>query len=121
MLSVYPGLRGSNDLSVGRKMATFQLFFQSGRAKDLSVSLYCLDIANYLPIKGNNMLTTTTIFSSFLGPDETLQLSEYPVALWSEVREDNLSSQHQGCYVILAANKSLKRKHIQPYMTWDRQ
>jgi len=28
-LSVQPGLRGSNDLLVGRKMATFQLFFQS--------------------------------------------------------------------------------------------
>ena len=40
-LSVQPGLRGSNDLYVGRKMATFQLFFffQSGRAKDLSVPL----------------------------------------------------------------------------------
>jgi len=29
MLSVQPGLRGSNDLRVGRKMATLQLFFQS--------------------------------------------------------------------------------------------
>ena len=29
MLSVQPGLRGSNDLRVGRKMAAFQLFFQS--------------------------------------------------------------------------------------------
>jgi len=29
-LSVQPGLRGSNDLRVGGKMATFQLFFQSG-------------------------------------------------------------------------------------------
>ena len=29
MLSVQPGLRDSNDLRVGRKMATFQLFFQS--------------------------------------------------------------------------------------------
>ena len=29
-LSDQPGLRGSNDLRVGRKMATFQLFFQSG-------------------------------------------------------------------------------------------
>jgi len=29
MLSVQPGLRGSNDLRVGRKIATFQLFFQS--------------------------------------------------------------------------------------------
>jgi len=28
-LSVQPGLRGSNDLRVGRKMANFQLFFQS--------------------------------------------------------------------------------------------
>jgi len=28
-LPVQPGLRGSNDLRVGRKMATFQLFFQS--------------------------------------------------------------------------------------------
>ena len=28
-LSVHPGLRGSNDLRVGRKMATLQLFFQS--------------------------------------------------------------------------------------------
>ena len=34
-LSVQPGLRGSNDLRVGKKMATFQLFFQSGRVKDL--------------------------------------------------------------------------------------
>jgi len=39
-LSVQPGLRGSNDLRVERKMATFQLFFQSGRAKDLSELLY---------------------------------------------------------------------------------
>ena len=28
-ISVQPGLRGSNDLRIGRKMATFQLFFQS--------------------------------------------------------------------------------------------
>ena len=28
-LSVQPGLRGSSDLRVGRKMATFQLFFFS--------------------------------------------------------------------------------------------
>ena len=28
-LSVQPGLRGSNDLCVGHKMATFELFFQS--------------------------------------------------------------------------------------------
>jgi len=38
--SFQPGLRGSIDLHVGQKMATFQLFFQSGRAKDLSAPLY---------------------------------------------------------------------------------
>ena len=38
-LSVQPGHRGNNDLRVGRKMVTFQLFFQSGRAKDLSAPL----------------------------------------------------------------------------------
>jgi len=27
--SVHPGLRGSNDLLVGQKMATYQLFFHS--------------------------------------------------------------------------------------------
>ena len=40
-LSVQPGLPESNDLRVGRKMATFQLFFfWSGRAKELSAPLY---------------------------------------------------------------------------------
>ena len=39
-MSVQPGLRYSNDLRVGRKLATFQLFFQSGRAKDLSAPIY---------------------------------------------------------------------------------
>ena len=39
-LPVQSGLRGNNDLRVGRKMTTFQLFFQLGRAKDLSAPLY---------------------------------------------------------------------------------
>jgi hypothetical protein len=39
-LSAQPGNSGSNDLRVGRKMATFQLFFQSSRAKNLSAPLY---------------------------------------------------------------------------------
>jgi hypothetical protein len=42
ILSVQPGLRGSNDLRVGRKMATFQLFIQPGRDKDLSAPLYLM-------------------------------------------------------------------------------
>jgi hypothetical protein len=39
-LSFQPGLHNSNDLHAGLKMATFQLFFRSGRAKDLSSPLY---------------------------------------------------------------------------------
>jgi len=42
-LSVQPDLRGSNGPRVGRKMVTFQLFFQSGRAKDLSAPLHLLN------------------------------------------------------------------------------
>jgi hypothetical protein len=38
-LSVQTGLRGSNGLCVGQKMAKFKLFFQSVRAKDLSEHL----------------------------------------------------------------------------------
>jgi hypothetical protein len=40
MFSVQPGLRYSNGLRIRRKIATFQLFLQSGRAKDLSAPLY---------------------------------------------------------------------------------
>ena len=40
MLSVQPGLRRCYELHVGRKMATFQLLFLSGRAKNLSAPLY---------------------------------------------------------------------------------
>jgi len=39
LIVAYCRLRGSNDLRVGRKRATFQLFFQSGQANDLSASL----------------------------------------------------------------------------------
>ena len=70
---------------------------------------------------GQKYIKTANIFSSFLGPDENLQVFEYPVAAWPETREDHLSPQHQFCYVLLTANNSLNRNHIQPYMTWDRQ
>jgi hypothetical protein len=58
ILSVQPGLRGSNDLRDGRKMATFQLLFQSGRAKDLSAPLYTQGSMKYaqgLPSVGLNI------------------------------------------------------------------
>jgi len=47
ILSVQPALRSNNDLRVGRKMANFQLFFQSGRAKDLSARLYMCAFSYY--------------------------------------------------------------------------
>ena len=50
-LSIQPGLRGSNDLCVGRKVATLQLFFQSGRAKDLSAPLYKSTPTTCLPVQ----------------------------------------------------------------------
>jgi hypothetical protein len=42
----------------------------------------------------------------FLGPDEHLQVFECPVAVQSAISEGHLSSQYQGGYVRLTANKS---------------
>ena len=50
-LSVQPGPSGSNDLCVGRKVATFQLFFQSGRTKDLSAPLHYFQQNSYFTWK----------------------------------------------------------------------
>ena len=60
MLSVQPGLRGSNDLRVGRKMATFQLFFQSGRVKDLSAPLYVPGFLRWMFVRHPNNSRYTT-------------------------------------------------------------
>ena len=49
ILSLQLGLRGSSDLRIGRKIATFQLFFKSGRAKDLSAPLYYSQ-PSYIPV-----------------------------------------------------------------------
>jgi hypothetical protein len=40
---------------------------------------------------------------AFLGPDEHLKVFECPVAVWSVISEDHLSS-NQGDYVIMTAN-----------------
>ena len=62
MLSVQPGLRGKNDLRIERKMATFQLFFQSGQAKDLSAYRYVYII--YIYIFYFNLHTTSQVSSN---------------------------------------------------------
>jgi len=43
-LPVQPGLRSSNDIHVGQKMATFQLFLHSGQAKNLTAPLHMFTI-----------------------------------------------------------------------------
>ena len=62
MLSVQPGLRGSIDLRVRRKMAIFQLLLQSGRAKDLSAPLY----VHYKHLQLNILLLLSSSSSSFI-------------------------------------------------------
>ena len=58
MLSIQPGLHSNNDLHVGRKMATFQLFSQSGRAKDLSAPLYRMGLQYRQPTSENFLQMT---------------------------------------------------------------
>jgi hypothetical protein len=57
-------------------------------------------------IHNNIVLIIAIIFNVFLGPDEHLHVFECPVAVWSLISEDYLSSQHQGSYILLTANKS---------------
>jgi len=48
------------------------------------------------------------MFSAFLGPENHLKICECPVALSSVISEDKLTSQSQGCYILLrlTENKS---------------
>ena len=56
LLSVQPGLRSSNDLRVGQKNGELSfVFFQSGRAKDLSVPLYVIIVIMKANISGKLM------------------------------------------------------------------
>jgi hypothetical protein len=78
-LSVQPGLRGSNDLRVGRKMATFQSIFQLGRAKDLSAPLYkdmpvCWELA-----VDTHVLKCNASKTSFITWLETFRGHTFPV------------------------------------------
>jgi hypothetical protein len=92
------------------------------KKKLLSVHIVHLYIIIYLYfivfkyfVRYNTLFTYTSksivlrigiIFSVFLGPNEHLQVFEYPVAVWSVTSEDHLSSQHQNSYVsiLLRAN-----------------
>ena len=93
-LSVQPGLCGSNDLRVGRQMSTFQLFIQSGLAKDLSVPLYQVAIdAQYqtnsvwsgslssTQVHGGQNCDMCNTFTAISSPTEVV----FYIARWHEV------------------------------------
>jgi len=46
------------------------------------------------------------IFIVLFGLGEHLQVFECPVAVWSVISEEYLSSQYQGSYLLLTANES---------------
>jgi len=74
-----------------------------------------------LSTQSNNILSIIgMIISAFLGPVNYLQISECPVALSSIISENHISSQRQGCYILLTANKSHNWNQIQPHTMWEK-
>jgi len=53
----------------------------------------------------NILIIMVIILSVLLGSNELSQVFECPVAVCSEIGEDNLPAQHEGCYVLLTGNK----------------
>ena len=76
-MSVQPSVRGSNDLRVGRKMATFQLCIQSGRAKGLSAPLY------YTRIRQDESVTNPKQQSPWRASGLVPQLFKKSPILWN--------------------------------------
>ena len=70
-LSVQPRHRGSNDHRVGRKMATCQLLFQSGRARDLSAPLECINLI---------IVSSTCFEHPSVHPQEDLYMQSYVIS-----------------------------------------
>jgi hypothetical protein len=54
---------------------------------------------NTLLTQEKNIVNNGTIFRVFLGPDKHLQVCKRPVAVWSVISKDYLSS-HQGSYML---------------------
>ena len=54
----------------------------------------------------NKVLIIGFMFGVFREPDEQLHVSECPVAVWTVISEDRVSSQHRSGYVFLTTNKS---------------
>ena len=62
----------------------------------MCITLFIYTSKNILSING-------IMFSVFRGPDEHFQVFEYPVALWSVIREDHLLSQNQEGYSLVGS------------------
>ena len=78
MLSVQPDLRGSND-RVGRKMATFQLFLQWGRAKDLSAPPHmCYMYSDQTQGKDSALLKIFRVLTAVTARNSTVFLDVVP-------------------------------------------
>ena len=79
--SVQPGFWGNKYLRVVRKIATFQFFFQSGRAKDLSAPLYivykkkiCFTLKLHIVLTVPEVLTTMFLKIQVFGDVTLCQL-----------------------------------------------
>jgi len=58
----------------------------------------------------NIVLIVGITFGVFHGPDEQWQVFECPVAVWSMISEDRLSSCHRGGYILLTTNTQVTQQ-----------
>jgi hypothetical protein len=65
--------------------------------------IYCLLFFFYT--SENVLLIIGIMFNVFFGLGEHLQVFECPVAIWSAVSKNYLSSQHQGSDLLLTAHE----------------
>ena len=111
-LSVQPGFRGSSYFRVGQKMATFQMFFQSGRAKGLiSTPVVCVTLGHLaagslarIPRMAEGMISLVrgihccpSIFHSFARP--TSPYCEHNVYIYTYLTAYRLCMNYR-CYRI---------------------
>ena len=100
MLSVQPGLGGSNDLRVARKMATFQLFFQSreqmvvqwGQIRRIGWVIKTLEAQ-----VGQFILGCKCPWTGVLSCEKKETLGEFPAAFFLQ----NVLQLHQQIWIIL--------------------
>jgi hypothetical protein len=120
-LSFQPGLRRSNDLRFGRKMATFQLFFQSGRAKDLSAPPYWTTYMHFfsspqiMPFRSISKSSSTLLVCSRHTWYQLLFYTEFFIGiLCSHYYASYMSSSSQNCILNYLITQSYPMNHEIP-------